>query len=248
MVKYGLIGKHISHSFSSTYFNEKFKREGIEATYTLYDIDHISKLQAVLDRNPELKGLNVTSPYKREVINFLDELTPEAQTLNAVNVIEFRSETGGKRRLIGHNTDSLGFEKTLEGLAMSDTPKALILGTGGAASAVALALKNQGISYLFVSRKPSGDAISYQDVSALLPAHNLIINATPVGLFPKFEKYPLIDYARLSPNHICYDLIYNPPETKFLSLAKAKGATTKNGLDMLINQAELSWQIWNSKE
>lgn len=249
VAEYGLVGKGISHSFSGKFFNEKFLREKIDASYNLFDLSDISLFPSLLEDHPLLKGLNVTSPYKREIIPFLDILSPEAKELNAVNVIQFEKIPGGSRRLIGHNTDARGFLQTLgplECFYKLKKPKALILGTGGAATAVAYALKKSGGSFRFVSRNPVGESmISYESLNSLIPTSDIIINATPLGMYPDENKCPEFDYSKLCPRHLCYDLIYNPEETLFMKYAKERGAMVKNGLEMLINQAMLSWEIWS---
>lgn len=242
--EYGLIGRHISHSFSAGYFSEKFRREGIDATYTSYDLADIGEIRSVL-ANPRLKGFNVTSPYKRDVIPFLDDISEEARELNAVNVVKVATDASGQRRLLGFNTDCPAFRTTLEN-EISPHTKALVLGTGGASSAVALALRQIGIDYKIVSRNPGDGQVGYEEVSSLLSSHYLVVNATPVGMYPDVEKAPDIDFSLIGPEHYCYDLIYNPPETLFLRKASEAGARIKNGLDMLIGQAELSWEIWQN--
>lgn len=243
MKVFGLVGRGIGHSFSAGFFNDKFRREGREAEYRPFDLNDISQLKGILDHTPGLCGLNVTSPYKREVIPFLDSLSPEAQALQAVNTIEVISNPDGTRTFRGHNTDCPGFGMTLEGLVAPGT-EALVLGTGGASSAVQLALTKRGISYHVVSRSPRQNEISYKEADELIPSAILIINATPVGMHPHVEEYPDIDYDKISADHICYDLIYNPSETLFLKKASRNGAKTVNGLQMLHNQANLSWEIW----
>lgn len=242
---YGLIGKGISHSFSASLFNGKFQNEGIDAEYKLFDIPEISFLPKVVRDNPGLAGLNVTSPYKREVIPYLDKLTKEARELNAVNVIQIVKE-GRNVTLTGHNTDCIGFHKTISDLIrrkLLDTDaQAIILGSGGAASAVKLALLKESIPSVIISRKGPQD---YEYCNEVIPKCRLIVNATPVGMHPKSDICPDIDYSKIGPGHICYDLIYNPEETPFLKKAKARGAEVLNGLPMLINQAEEAWRIWS---
>lgn len=242
--EFGLIGKGLHHSFSAKYFNGKFKAEDINATYSLFDLPDITLLPEVLEKHPRLKGLNVTSPYKRLIIPYLDSLSPEAEELNAVNTIEFSGSLNGRPILRGHNTDSPGFGLTLPSLPFP-IKRAIVLGTGGASSAVILALKNAGIPYLQVSRYPHNDIVDYNQLRQILSEDDLIINATPVGMFPNVKDCPDIPYEILSARNICYDLIYNPEQTLFMKKAEEMGATTLNGLDMLINQAELSWKIWN---
>lgn len=248
MVEYGLIGRGIGHSFSANYFNTKFARECIAANYSLFDLSDITMLPTLLDSHPGLKGLNVTSPYKRDVIKYLDSLSPEAEALGAVNVVEFQEDPDGGRILRGHNSDYGGFKKTLSeiGSEVREAP-ALVLGTGGASSAVQLALKTEGIGFKVVSRHPEGEEISYDEANCLLPSCSLVVNATPVGMAPNVNAAPDIDYDRITPRHFFYDLIYNPSETQFLKRAAARGARVLNGLPMLLNQAELSWKIWNER-
>lgn len=245
--EFGLIGRGISHSFSADYFNGKFRDEGIDARYMLFDLPEVSHFRDIIAAHPDLIGLNVTSPYKRDIIPFLDSLSPEAEDLEAVNVIRIITDRRGRKKLHGHNTDCRGFEKTLEGLIGKDV-RAIVLGTGGASSAVCYALRKKGIEPFITSRNPKESEISYPEASRLIPDISLIINATPVGMHPHIDSFPDIDYSLLTPSHICYDLIYNPAETGFLKKAAAQGARTVNGLQMLLNQAELSWQIWNDSE
>lgn len=246
--EFGLIGRGIGHSFSARYFNDKFAEYGIDASYSLFDLQNIQELTKLLSSHPKLMGLNVTSPYKREVIQYLDELSDEAKILDAVNVIEFIPKGNLDVKLKGHNTDCPAFGISLQNfLSVSnfDYGKALVLGTGGASSAVCLALENLSIPYLQVSRSPLGNEISYYEANRLLPHFNIIVNATPVGMSPNVEFYPDLDYKKISERHFCYDLIYNPSETLFLKKCKEKGATVKNGLEMLTTQADLAWNIWN---
>lgn len=236
MVEYGLIGRGLSHSFSADFFNEKFRREGIEARYLLFDIPTIDQFSTILSDHPSLRGLNVTSPYKREVMRYLDELSPEAAAIGAVNVIEFTAD--GKLR--GHNTDWDGFCSTIPGV----TKRAFIMGTGGAASAVALAFEKKGIDYSFVSRTPEKGQLNYEEMNAQLEDETMLINATPLGMYPLTDMIPDVDFSKINRSHFCYDLIYNPAETKFLKEAAKRGARTKNGLEMLKGQAVVAWKIW----
>lgn len=245
MVRFGLVGRGVSHSFSPGYFNSRFLKEGIDARYSLYDLKDIDGFPRIIELNPDLRGLNVTSPYKREVIKYLDELSPEAESLEAVNVIEFKAD--GK--LKGYNTDMMGFMLTLYDLTeeknISDCgKKALIMGTGGAAAAIALALQQLGWQFKFISRKAGEGAISYGEMNRLIPMSDLIINATPVGL-PGYVSNSLpVDYSLINSTHFCYDLNYFPSETIFLKKAREAGARIKNGKEMLFNQARLTWDIW----
>ena len=240
---FGLIGKNINYSFSAKYFSEKFENEKIEnSVYKNFDIPDITYFPQIIKKNKELKGLNVTIPYKEEIIPYLDKLSRKAEEIGAVNCIKITK----KGNLKGYNTDVFGFKKSLKPLLKPNHTKALILGTGGASKAVAYVLEKLGIEYKYVSRNPQKDEFSYPDISqAIMEEYTLIINTTPLGTFPNIEQCPEIGYEYFSDTHIAFDLIYNPSETKFLRLAKEKGATTKNGYDMLVFQAEKSWEIWN---
>lgn len=245
---YGLIGKKLGHSFSKKYFTQKFAREGITSQYELYEIPNIEDFLKLWEKYPRLKGLNVTIPYKAEVIPYLDRLAPEAFAVQAVNTIR-RDKEG----LIGFNSDIYGFWTSLEKFLEGHEPtKALVLGTGGAARAVAYVLEHFAkipiITY--VSRRPtSPDHISYSDLATHgLEEFSLIVNTTPLGMYPDISSAPQIPYDQLTPQHFAYDLVYNPEETQFLSMAKARGAKILNGLPMLIGQAEKSWEFWNEEE
>lgn len=241
---YGLIGRGISHSFSADFFNTKFEREGIKANYELFDLPSLSRLPELIQANSGLRGLNVTSPYKREVMKFLDEIDPAAEEIGAVNVIKIFKD-GNSRILKGFNADAEGFRLTLDSLPLSSGSTAMILGSGGAASAVARALSQSNISYTVVSRHPQDGQIGYGEANAMLEDTDLVINATPLGMAPLVESCPPIDYDLIHSGQIFYDLIYNPNETLFLKKARLRGALTVNGLQMLINQANLSWEVWN---
>ena len=244
MRRFGLIGKNISYSFSESYFRSKFEREDIkDATYQNFDIQNISEFTNIISKTNNLKGLNVTIPYKEQVIPFLDKLNKKAKEIGAVNTIKINKD--GK--LIGYNTDCYGFKKSLKPLLKSNHKKAIILGTGGASKAVAFTLMELEIDYIYVSRKPSElTKITYDNLTEdLIKTHHIIINCSPVGTFPNIEQSPNIPYQAITSNHILYDLIYNPEETKFLKLGKQNGATTINGLQMLKLQAEKAWNIWN---
>lgn len=242
MTQYGIIGFPLSHSFSPGFFNAKFREEGIDAEYTAMPIADIAQFPQLLLDNPQLKGLNVTIPYKETVIPYLDELHPDAASIGAVNCIAIKD---GKT--FGYNTDIIGFERSLRPLLQPQHENALILGTGGAAKAVAYVLKQKGISYKIVSRRPGKGMLSYEEVgTATLSKYKFIINTTPLGMYPNLDAFPPLPYKAMSAQHLAYDLIYNPAETKFLSLAKAQGAAIKNGLDMLHIQAIAGWEIWNN--
>ncbi len=241
--QFGLIGKSISYSFSKKYFTQKFKDEKLEGHfYENFDLSEIELFPTLIQQNPNLKGLNVTIPYKESVVPFLDKMSKKAKAIGAVNTIKITK----KGKLKGYNTDHYGFKKALEPLLKKHHTKALILGTGGASKAIAYALKQLGIVYTFVSRKEDATALSYDEITEdLFDEYGIIINCTPLGTSPNTEEFPDIPYDFFTPDHIAFDLIYNPEETLFLQKAKQHGAVTKNGMDMLIFQAEKAWEIWN---
>ncbi|MCD6064998.1 MAG: aroE [Flavipsychrobacter sp.] len=239
MDTYGIIGYPLSHSFSPGFFNKKFADEGIDAVYESYLLKDVSELASLL-LLPHLRGLNVTIPYKESVIQYLDEIDSSAQAVGAINCIDIR-----KGRTKGYNTDIIGFEQSLLPKLQPHHSNALILGTGGAAKAVAYVLDKLSITYRKVSRSNEPNVVSYDDLSPqLIAAHTLIINTTPLGMYPDIYSFPPIPYNAITTDHLLYDLVYNPAETRFLTLGKANGATVKNGLEMLHLQAEASWQIW----
>ncbi|MGJ8745146.1 shikimate dehydrogenase family protein [Polaribacter sp.] len=241
---YGLLGKDISYSFSRGYFTEKFIDLDLKKhKYVNFDIPNISLFPAVIKEEEHLKGMNVTIPYKEAVIPFLNKLDKTAEKIGAVNTIKFTK----RGDLKGYNTDVFGFENSLLPLLKKHHKNALILGTGGASKAIAFALKKNDINYSFVSRTPKKKKeISYDDLTKeVMAKHFIIINSTPIGTSPEIEKSPNIPYEFLTKNHLLFDLIYNPAETTFLSKGKEKGATIKNGYEMLQLQAEESWRIWN---
>ena len=246
-MKYGLIGYPLGHSFSRGYFNEKFKAEGIDAEYLNFEIPSINDFMEVIESNPDLKGLNVTIPYKEQVINYLDELAPDARQIGAVNVIQIIRQPKGKVKLVGHNSDVIGFTQSIELLLKPHHQKALVLGTGGASKAVFHGLKSLGIEPTYVSRTPKDP--SYLTYSQLTPevmaGHTVIVNTTPLGMYPKTDTCPDIPYELLTTDHLLYDVVYNPAETLFMKRGQAQGATVKNGLEMLLLQAFAAWEIWN---
>lgn len=252
METYGLIGFPLKHSFSARFFSEKFARENIDAEYLNFEIEDITELRRVILFNPSLRGLNVTIPYKEQVIPFLHTLSPEAEEIGAVNVIRVVRQPGEmyNYHLTGYNTDYIGFRESLRPLLRNEIhTDALILGTGGASKAVAQALKDLQITYRFVSRTPAEGRYSYDELtSEIINTHKLIVNASPVGTFPQFEQCPAIPYEALSPSHLLYDLVYNPTETLFLRKGKAMGATAHNGKEMLELQAEAAWKIWQQQD
>jgi len=241
---FGLIGYPLTHSFSKGYFTEKFKRENIQGKiYELFELKDIAEFPALIAAQPSLKGLNVTIPYKEAVIKYLDDLDTPAKKIGAVNVIKINS---GK--LVGYNSDYHGFKASLEKFIPANYKgmQALVLGSGGAAKAVKAALEDMQIPYKIVVRKEEKDTIHYKDVDAsLINSYHLIINTTPLGMYPKTDMSPAIPYEALTANHFLFDLVYNPEETLFLKKGKEMGARTKNGLEMLHLQAEKAWQIWN---
>lgn len=246
MDKYGLIGYPLGHSFSRSYFNEKFENEGIDAQYFNFEIPNIAELPQILAEHPELKGLNVTIPYKEQIIPFLDELDKDALAIGAVNVVKVIPLKGGDYKLIGYNSDAIGFSQSIEPLLEPHHKKALVLGTGGASKAITFGLKKLGLEYLLVSRRAYPNAITYNEITPeIMEEYSVIVNCTPVGMYPHTEQCPNIPYELLTPNHLLYDLIYNPDNTLFIRKGKAMGAITKNGLEMLLLQAFVAWDIWN---
>ncbi len=248
---FGLIGYPLSHSFSKKYFNEKFEREGLkDCLYENFPLENISELPHLIKSYKELKGLNVTIPYKQSVMEYLTDVSKEAKEIGAVNVIKVsrRLLPSNPGVLIGYNTDAWGFEQSLKPLLQSHHTKALVLGTGGASKAIAYVLNKLGIEFSYVSRKQPGDkTILYDRLNAdAVYHHKLIINTTPLGTFPDIQTFPPIPYEGINRDHLLYDLVYNPEETLFLQKGKEKGAAVKNGLSMLQLQAEKSWEIWTS--
>ena len=241
--RFGLLGRNISYSFSKGYFTDKFNSENfVGCTYENFDIPEIAAFPEVIKNTSDLKGLNVTIPYKETVIPFLDKLSKKAELIGAVNTIKITR----KGKLKGYNTDYYGFKKSLQPLLQPHHKKALILGTGGASKGVAFALDELDIPYTFVSREAKENGIDYDRINATtFDNYQIIINATPVGTSPNVDAFPLLPYEFFTEKHIAYDLIYNPAETQFLKKAKQQGAQIKNGLDMLIFQAEKAWKIWN---
>jgi shikimate dehydrogenase len=241
----GLIGYPLTHSFSEKYFTEKFRREGItDYRYRNFPIEDVGSLMDLIQGEGELVGLNVTIPYKEQVIPFLDELDEEANQVGAVNTIRINRDQG-RIRLKGYNTDVYGFRESMIPLLSGQHRDALVLGTGGASKAVCYVLEQLGIRYRYVSRKYIPGHLKYKDLClSVIRNVSLIINTTPLGTYPDTGSFPDIPYDILTPDHLLYDLVYNPPETLFLRLGKQKGAQVKNGLEMLELQAEGSWRIW----
>lgn len=246
--KYGLIGYPLGHSFSAGYFAEKFSREGIDARYDNYEMTTVATLRDLIASDPELCGLNVTIPHKQAVIPHLDDLTPEARAIGAVNVIRIE-RTAGNLRLIGCNSDIIGFCDSLRPLLMPHHRAALVLGTGGASRAVVAGLRSLGLSPTLVSRRPLEGGLTYDDLSPeVMAAHTVIVNCSPVGMHPHIDEAPTIPYGLITPRHLLYDLVYNPLDTRFMQLGRAHGATVKNGLEMLHRQAEAAWQMWQGHD
>ena len=239
MNKFGLIGKTLGHSFSQRYFTEKFAREGIPARYDNYEMPSADGVVQLIKTTPELVGLNVTIPYKQDVIPLLRSLDPDAEAIGAVNVIRIRD-------MRGFNTDVIGFRESIRPLLQPHHTKALVLGTGGASLAVKNGLRQLGIEPLSVSRNCREGMTTYDNIDeALLTDYTVIINCTPLGTFPNVDECAPIPYHLLTSRHLLFDLVYNPEETLFLRKGREQGAATKNGYEMLILQAEAAWEIWN---
>lgn len=241
--RFGLLGRNISYSFSQGYFTQKFSGLGLEHhSYENFDLREIGEIKEIIRENKDIKGLNVTIPYKEEIIPYLDELDAQAAKIGAVNTIKF-TDSGLK----GFNTDAYGFKKSLEPHLKKHHKKALILGTGGASKAIAFVLDAVGIDFCFVSRKPTASQVSYTDLdSKILNEYLVIINCTPLGTHPDIEKKPDIPYEFLGAQHLLFDLIYNPEKTAFLRAGELRGASICNGLSMLEFQAEKAWEIWGN--
>ena len=242
---FGLIGYPLTHSFSQNYFNQKFEAENISAQYINFEIPDIGDLMEVVAEYPALSGLNVTIPYKEQVLPYLDEIDDDAKKIGAVNVIKFiRKKNSLKFK--GYNSDVIGFSDSIKPLLNPQRNKALILGTGGAAKAVMQGLLNLGVEPVYVSRTPREGVLTYSDLTPeIMAEHKVIVNTTPLGMYPHIDECPDIPYSELTPEHLCYDLLYNPDVTLFMTKAGEKGAEVKNGLEMLLLQAFVSWNIWN---
>lgn len=244
MCKYGLLGKQIDYSFSRTYFTNKFKAEKLNCEYVNFDIDSIEDFSKILKNNPNVKGLNVTIPYKEAIIPYLDKINKKAKKIGAVNTIKISK----KGNLIGHNTDYFGFTESLKPKLKKYHKKALILGTGGASKAIIYALTRLNIPSSIVSRQLgiyvdyTYDSLTNDDMAE----YQIIVNCTPLGTYPNIKECPDIPYSALTKKHLLFDLVYNPPLSTFLVNGKLKGAVICNGEEMLIHQAEKSWEIWNS--
>ncbi|MBT3384295.1 MAG: shikimate dehydrogenase [Prolixibacteraceae bacterium] len=249
MKKYGLLGYPLTHSFSKRYFTEKFETENIESSYQNFEIDNINKFPEIVKNNPEIIGLNVTIPYKEQVIPYLDELNDSAKEIGAVNTIKI-SRTNLGVHLKGFNTDTFGFETSLKPLLKTHHKKALILGTGGASKALKYVLKKLGIDFISASiEELKTNEIRYDEIDKKMMAERLlIINATPLGTYPKTDAFAPIPYQFITEKHLLFDLVYNPEVSMFLKKGKEKGVAIKNGYEMLLLQAIKSYEIWNNKE
>ena len=244
---FGLIGYPLGHSFSVPYFTRKFREEKIEAEYRNFPMENIGDFEDLVKREPKLVGLNVTVPHKQRIIPYLDVLHPTARSIGAVNTIFFcRKEE--RLSLLGYNSDVIGFERSLKEHLKEGHNQALVLGTGGSSKAVKFVLSELGIAYQMVSRQRGKGLLAYDQLDKkIMGSHTLIINTTPLGMFPEVETNPNIPYKEITSRHLLFDLVYNPEETRFLRQGKEQGASIVNGSDMLIYQAEGSWEIWNKK-
>ena len=241
---YGLIGFPLGHSFSASYFSDKFKAEKIDAEYRNFPMERMDDVRHFVESNQSLQGFNVTIPHKQAIIPYLDDLSDAAEGIGAVNVVKISRENG-KPRLRGFNTDFIGFEDSLKPLLPVDCSSALVLGTGGASRAVVYALKQLGISPHLVSRRSSKGILSYEDLDAdIMVSNKLIVNCTPLGMFPNTDSVPPILWSEVNSDYLLYDLVYNPEQTKFMRMGLECGAKVKNGLEMLHRQAEAAWKIW----
>ncbi len=251
MELYGLLGYPLGHSFSAKYFADKFEREHIKAIYQNFEYPTVEEAMQYLLCQTNLKGFNVTIPYKQAVMPYLERLTPEAQEIGAVNVVRVEDAPNlpSGKRLIGYNSDVVGFSDSICPLLRKDVhKKALVLGTGGASKAVVYGLKQMGITPTYVSRRPSEGQLSYADLSAeVMAEYKVVVNCSPVGMYPKVDACPNIPYEYLTPDHLLYDLVYNPLETLFMKRGLEQGAVVKNGLEMLHLQADAAWKMWHEK-
>ncbi len=247
---YGLIGYPLGHSFSQTFFNQKFEAEGINARYVNFEIPDIGDLMEVLAENPRLDGLNVTIPYKQQVMAYLNDVDPVAQRIGAVNVIQInRGKSDNDFNLVGFNSDIAGFRNSLKPLLRPCHKGALVLGSGGASRAVCCGLEDLGVKPLVVSRTEREGVITYAELTPdIMEGHKVIVNTTPLGMYPHVDECPDIPYDLITPDFLCYDLLYNPDVTLFMKRCAEHGAETKNGLEMLLLQAFESWEIWTARK
>mgnify|MGYP002857504816 CR=1 FL=1 len=248
MNKYGLIGYPLGHSFSMGFFNEKFQNEGIDAEYVNFEISNIDELLEVLASNPDLRGFNVTIPYKQKIMSFLDTISPEARSIGAVNVVKVENRNN-TYHLKGYNSDAAAFTQSIKPMLERFHKKALILGTGGASKAINYGLKSLGLETVFVSRYERPGTIQYERITPeIVKEYNVIVNCTPCGLYPHFDECPQLPYEAMDNHTILYDLIYNPDQTLFMRKGAQYGADVKNGLEMLLLQAFASWEFWNDNK
>ena len=251
MEKYGLIGYPLGHSFSRDFFSEKFRNEGIDAEYVNFEIPSIGGFPEIVAGNPGLRGVNVTIPYKEKIIPFLDELSEEARRIGAVNVVRLTVGRNGKTFLKGFNSDVIGFTRSIEPLLNpANHKKALILGTGGASKAIHYGLEKLGLECRFVSRTPKDEGmLAYTQLTPqIMEEYMVIVNCTPVGMYPHADECPGLPYECIGNDHLLYDLVYNPEETLFLRKGRERGAIVKNGLEMLLLQAYASWEFWHTED
>ena len=244
---FGLIGYPLGHSFSQGFFNRKFEAENINARYVNFEIPSIEQLPGVVAGHPNLRGFNVTIPYKERIIEYLDAIDPEAKAIGAVNVVKIYRQPDGSLSFKGYNSDAIGFGDSIKPMLVDGVhDRALILGSGGAAKGVAHALDKLGVAPVVVSRTKRPGVLTYDELTPeIIASHRVIVNTTPLGMYPNVDECPPIPYASLTEQHICYDLLYNPDTTLFMKKAAEAGAITKNGLEMLLLQAFVSWNIWN---
>ena len=245
---YGLIGFPLGHSFSENFFNQKFEAELIDARYLNFEIPSLDQFKTIIADNKNLNGLNVTIPYKEKIIEFLDEIDDDAKNIGAVNVIKFIKGKNGEIKLKGYNSDVIGFCESIKPLIKPCHTHALILGTGGAAKAVISGLNRLGIETIYVSRIKSEGTLTYEELTPMImDQYKIIVNATPLGMYPHVDTCPNIPYELLTSDHLCYDLTYNPDVTLFMKKSQEQGAIVKNGLEMLLLQAFAAWEIWQEK-
>lgn len=249
MKQYGLIGHPLGHSFSRQFFTEKFAREGVDAEYLNFDIESIEQLPQLLEEHPALQGFNVTIPYKQQVMQYLDALSDEAREIGAVNVVRVTRQLPDGPILKGFNSDIIGFMDSIRPLLKPHHRRALVLGTGGASKAVCVGLNRLGLEWKYVSRTPRDGQFTYADITPdVLADYTVIVNCSPLGMSPRIDSCPELPYRSLTPQHLLYDLVYNPVQTLFMRQGRRQGATVKNGLEMLHLQALASWEFWNGKD
>lgn len=248
MKLYGLLGYPLGHSFSAKYFAEKFAKEGIDATYKNFEFAEVADAVAYLLQQDDLQGFNVTIPHKQAIMPYLNGLSAEAEAIGAVNVVCVKRDADGMVKLLGCNSDVVGFSNSIQPLLRPKLhSKALVLGTGGASKAVMYGLRKLGVEPIYVSRTPKEGQLTYDDLTPkVMHDYKVIVNCTPLGMYPKVDACPDIPYQYLTPDHLLYDLVYNPLETLFMKRGAAQGAVVKNGLEMLHLQAEAAWVDWNS--